>query len=108
MKKLGFIIGLTLILGFAVESIGAEFAFHGDMNNRFLVYPSDFQERITIHKIMFSINSFSYTASNSRNSCFGGTRCDYLSPVACGARDTYRKVGFYYSFCNFICLNTKV
>jgi hypothetical protein len=38
MKKLGFIIGLTLILGFAVESIGAEFAFHGDMNNRFLIY----------------------------------------------------------------------
>jgi len=38
MKKLGFIIGLTLILGFAGESIGAEFAFHGDMNNRFLIY----------------------------------------------------------------------
>ncbi len=38
MKKLGFFIGLVLILGFAVESIGAEFAFHGDMNNRFLIY----------------------------------------------------------------------
>ena len=38
MKKLGFIIGLTIILGFASASIGAEFAFHGDMNNRFLIY----------------------------------------------------------------------
>ena len=38
MKKIGFVIGLVLILGFAVESIGAEFAFHGDMNNRFLLY----------------------------------------------------------------------
>ena len=38
MKKLGFIIGLTLILGFAVQSMAAEFAFHGDMNNRFLIY----------------------------------------------------------------------
>ncbi len=38
MKKLGFIIGLTLILSFSVEGIGAEFAFHGDMNNRFLIY----------------------------------------------------------------------
>ena len=38
MKKLGFVIGLMLIIGFAVEAVGAEFAFHGDMNNRFLVY----------------------------------------------------------------------
>ena len=38
MKKLGFVIGLILLAGFAVDSIGAEFAFHGDMNNRFLIY----------------------------------------------------------------------
>jgi len=38
MKKLCFVIGLVLMIGFAVEAVGAEFAFHGDMNNRFLVY----------------------------------------------------------------------
>jgi hypothetical protein len=38
MKKLGFVIGLMLIFGFAIEAVGVEFAFHGDMNNRFLVY----------------------------------------------------------------------
>ena len=38
MKKLGFIIGLILIIGFAAEAVAVEFAFHGDMNNRFLVY----------------------------------------------------------------------
>jgi hypothetical protein len=38
MKKLGFIIGLILGLTFAIEAVGAEFAFHGDMNNRFLIY----------------------------------------------------------------------
>ncbi len=38
MKKLGILIGLTLLFAFAVEGMGAEFAFHGDMNNRFMVY----------------------------------------------------------------------
>jgi hypothetical protein len=38
MKKLGFVIGLMLIIGFAVEAVAVEFAFHGDMNNRFLIY----------------------------------------------------------------------
>jgi hypothetical protein len=38
MKKLGFVIGLILIIGFAAEAVAVEFAFHGDMNNRFLVY----------------------------------------------------------------------
>ena len=38
MKKLGFIIGLMLIIGFAAEALAVEFEFHGDMNNRFLVY----------------------------------------------------------------------
>lgn len=38
MKKLGFIIGMILVLTFAIEAVGAEFAFHGDMNNRFIVY----------------------------------------------------------------------
>jgi hypothetical protein len=38
MKKLGFVIGLMLIIGFAAEAVAVEFAFHGDMNNRFLVY----------------------------------------------------------------------
>ena len=40
MKKLGFVIGLVLIIGFAVEAVGAEFAFHGDMNNRFWCIPT--------------------------------------------------------------------
>ena len=38
MKKLGFVFGLILILGFAVEASAVEFEFHGDMNNRFMVY----------------------------------------------------------------------
>jgi hypothetical protein len=38
MKKLGFIAVTVLVLGFAISAWGAEFAFHGDMNNRFLVY----------------------------------------------------------------------
>lgn len=38
MKKLGFVIGLMLIIGFAAEAVAVEFEFHGDMNNRFLVY----------------------------------------------------------------------
>jgi hypothetical protein len=38
MKKLGFVIGLMLMIGFAVEAVAVEFAFHGDMNNRFLIY----------------------------------------------------------------------
>ena len=38
MRKLGFIIGLVIILGFGFEALGAEFEFLGDMNNRFLIY----------------------------------------------------------------------
>jgi hypothetical protein len=38
MKKLGFVIGLMLVIGFAAEAVAVEFEFHGDMNNRFLVY----------------------------------------------------------------------
>ncbi|NNL78170.1 MAG: hypothetical protein HKO68_17715 [Desulfobacterales bacterium] len=38
MKKLGFFIGLVLMLGFGFEAVGAVLEFHGDMNNRFLIY----------------------------------------------------------------------
>jgi hypothetical protein len=38
MKKLGFVIGLILIMGFAFEAVAVDFSFHGDMNNRFLIY----------------------------------------------------------------------
>ena len=38
MKKLGFFIGLMLFLILAVAAFGADFSFHGDMNNRFLIY----------------------------------------------------------------------
>ena len=38
MKKLSFFIGPILCLFFAVEAFGVDFAFHGDMNNRFLIY----------------------------------------------------------------------
>jgi hypothetical protein len=38
MKKLGFVIGLVMLLAFALEATGAQFEFHGDMNNRFMIY----------------------------------------------------------------------
>ena len=38
MKKAGFVIGLVLFLGMAGAAGAAEFEFHGDINNRFLVY----------------------------------------------------------------------
>ena len=38
MKNLGFLLGLILIVGVAVDAEAVEFEFHGDMNNRFVVY----------------------------------------------------------------------
>ena len=38
MKKLGFIVAFAIVFSFAVESVAAEFEFHGDMNNRFVIY----------------------------------------------------------------------
>lgn len=38
MKNLFFLSGLMVFLIFTVEAFGVEFAFHGDMNNRFLIY----------------------------------------------------------------------
>jgi hypothetical protein len=38
MKKIGFVIGLMLVIGFAAEAMAVDFSFHGDMNNRFLIY----------------------------------------------------------------------
>jgi hypothetical protein len=38
MKKWQIILIMLLVFGLVAPAIGAEFAFHGDMNNRFLVY----------------------------------------------------------------------
>ena len=38
MKKLGLTIVILAIMGFAPPIMAANFAFHGDMNNRFLIY----------------------------------------------------------------------
>lgn len=38
MKKLGLIIAVLAFFGFAGKAMSANFAFHGDMNNRALVY----------------------------------------------------------------------
>ena len=38
MKKLGFTIVILTFIGLVIPAVAAEFAFHGDMNNRFLVY----------------------------------------------------------------------
>ncbi|MDJ0915907.1 MAG: hypothetical protein QNI95_20240 [Desulfobacterales bacterium] len=38
MKKFGFLLTLLLYLGSTAIAWGVEFQFHGDMNNRFLVY----------------------------------------------------------------------
>jgi hypothetical protein len=38
MKKWRFISYVTLVLGLALPSMGAEFEFHGDLNHRFLLY----------------------------------------------------------------------
>ena len=38
MKKLGLTIAILAMMGFAVPAMAANFAFHGDMNNRILVY----------------------------------------------------------------------
>jgi hypothetical protein len=38
MKRLKFIIYCFIAFGVALPAFSAEFAFHGDMNNRFLLY----------------------------------------------------------------------
>jgi len=38
MKKLALLAGVMLALGFAGSALAAEFAFHGDLNNRFMAY----------------------------------------------------------------------
>ncbi|MBW2409474.1 MAG: hypothetical protein JRF72_06710 [Deltaproteobacteria bacterium] len=38
MKKLGFVFALMLLLGAVVPVEAVDFSFHGDMNNRFLIY----------------------------------------------------------------------
>ena len=35
MKRLGILLVFALVLGLAMPAVGAEFAFHGDLNNRF-------------------------------------------------------------------------
>jgi hypothetical protein len=38
MKKLAFLVGVMLALGFAGSASAAKFEFHGDLNNRFMLY----------------------------------------------------------------------
>jgi hypothetical protein len=38
MKKLGLILAVLALVGFAAPALGAQFEFHGDLNNRFLIY----------------------------------------------------------------------
>lgn len=38
MKKLALLVGVMLALGFAGTALAAEFQFHGDFNNRFMLY----------------------------------------------------------------------
>ena len=38
MKRFGVLLVFALVLGLAMPALGAEFAFHGDLNNRFTVY----------------------------------------------------------------------
>ncbi|MGD2036798.1 MAG: hypothetical protein PVH28_02880 [Desulfobacterales bacterium] len=38
MKKLGFIFVILAVMGFTAPLLAVEFEFHGDMNNRFLIY----------------------------------------------------------------------
>ena len=38
MKKLGLLVALVLLFSLAVEAGATEFEFHGDMNNRFVIY----------------------------------------------------------------------
>ena len=38
MKRLGIALAILLALALTVPAFGAEFAFHGDLNNRFTVY----------------------------------------------------------------------
>ena len=38
MKKLGYLLTGLLLLGFALPAMGVDFEFHGDLNNRFLIY----------------------------------------------------------------------
>jgi hypothetical protein len=38
MKRFGVLLVFALVLGLAMPAVGAEFAFHGDLNNQFTVY----------------------------------------------------------------------
>ena len=38
MRKLALLLGFMLALGFAGSALAAEFQFHGDLNNRFMLY----------------------------------------------------------------------
>ena len=38
MKKLGFVLAIMLMLGAVPPVEAVDFSFHGDMNNRFLIY----------------------------------------------------------------------
>jgi len=38
MKRFGILLVFALVLGLTMPAVGAEFAFHGDLNNRFTVY----------------------------------------------------------------------
>jgi len=38
MKRFGVLLIFALVLGLAMPAVGAEFAFHGDLNNQFTVY----------------------------------------------------------------------
>jgi hypothetical protein len=38
MKKLGFMLAILTLMGVAAPAVAVEFEFHGDMNNRFLIY----------------------------------------------------------------------
>jgi len=38
MKRFGVLLVFALVLGLAMPALGAEFAFHGDLNNRFTIY----------------------------------------------------------------------
>jgi hypothetical protein len=38
MKKLGFVLAIMVLMGTVAPVAAVDFSFHGDMNNRFLIY----------------------------------------------------------------------
>ncbi len=38
MKKLGLLLAILAVMGFTAPALAVEFEFHGDLNNRFLIY----------------------------------------------------------------------